>query len=92
MKTTNKTRHTWEIDDVVYYLNETDNAGDVPEISQGYVEEIRRDYICVKEIYNNGDYNLKLIPREAVYTDINDLCDYAINNIEEQRRKFLEKS
>lgn len=88
----NKTRHIWEIDDVVYYLNETDKAGDVPEISKGYVEEIRRDWIRVKEIYSNGDYNLTWIPREAACTDINDLCDYAINLIEEQRRKFLKKA
>lgn len=93
MKTTNtKQKHIWEIDDVIYYLNETDKAGDVPEISKGYVEEIRRDSIRVKEIYSNGDYNLTWIPREAACTDINDLCDYVINNIEEQRRKFLKKA
>lgn len=49
MKTTNtEQKHIWQIDDVVYYVDESPVYGKFPSIGKGTVHEIHRDYIRVK--------------------------------------------
>ena len=84
MKTT-KQKHIWQIDDVVYFVDETSIFGLFPHIGKGTVHEIHRDVLRVK--IGEHDYDYISVQTDKCYNDLDQLfCDLQEHLIRERKR------
>lgn len=82
MKKKNKTNN-WHIDDVVFFLEETDHNGEFPVVRKGTVEEIRRDCLRIL-LKGEGWENLVWVDADYVFTTGGNLMRALEKHIEDQ--------
>ena len=67
-----KQKQKWQIDDLVYFLEETGTNGEFPNMLRGTVEEIRRDCVRIKITYKDAT-NLLWVDSDKVFASAEDL-------------------
>ena len=86
MKSKTKQPHIWQIDDDVYFIDETECPGQIPGITRGTVEEIKRDALRVRTA--PGEYSLLWVDRDACYSEADDLYEVLKTHMERQFKKL----
>ena len=84
---------SWNIDDTVYFLDETCENGEFPEICKGKVEEIHRDKIRVKVPPKYSDYsdtegNLLFVRKEYCFKSLKALCNKLKEHINNETQRL----
>ena len=61
-----KQKQKWQIDDQVYFLDQTSNIGEMPEMYRGTIEELKRDSVRVKLVFK-AHTNLVWVDNDKVF-------------------------
>lgn len=69
-----KQKHKWQIDDLVYFLDQTSQIGEFPMMYRGIIEELKRD--CVRVILSFKNHtNLVWVDNDKVFASTEDLME-----------------
>ena len=77
----------WEIDDVVYYLDESDR-GHFPEIRRAHVEEIHRSTLRLRPAGTVERDNLVFVDRGLCYRDVEKLLATLRNHLNNETTRL----